>query len=202
MTKFFPRLIFIVLLLFIGEAVLAEEETRKENPLPQRDTPVPKIEGYADWKFTHSLESLQSDDRLVYIEAGEENCEFGKDEKRDKSTWPDCFYMATEIFQEPAGIFILVSKKQIEAIRIHFNRLDSKSTSKDCASVMNIVIDHLAKKWGTPTSKNDVEKQVLWESPHGGTLKFNNNCISEGRGMVLLEISPTPPSSGQEDPAL
>jgi hypothetical protein len=191
MITFLPRLIFIVVLL-LGQSVLAEEDVPTENPLPQRDAPVPKIEGYADWKFTHSIEALQSDDRLAFIEAGEENCEFGKEEKRDKSRWPDCFYHTTEIFQEPAEIFILVAKERIEHILIHFNRLDSKSDSKDCASVINAVVDHLVNKFGVPTSKNDVERQVFWESPYGGTLEFKNNCISEGRGLVLFVISPTP----------
>jgi hypothetical protein len=50
-------------------------------------------------------------------------------------------------------------------------------------------------KFGVPTSKNDVERQVFWESPYGGTLEFKNNCISEGRGLVLFVFSPTP---GQE----
>jgi hypothetical protein len=192
MITFLPRLFIIVGLLFLGESVFADEELPKENPLPQRETPVPQIEGYADWKFTHSLETLQRDDRLRFIEAGEEKCEFGKEEKRDKSTWPDCFYHATKILQEPAEIFILVFKEEIERILIHFNRLDSKSDSNDCASVINAVVDYLVKKFEIPTSKNDAERQVFWESPYGGTLEFKNNCISEGRGLVLFVISPTP----------
>jgi hypothetical protein len=194
MMTFLPRL-FIIAFLLLGQSALADEDVPTENPLPQRDTPVPKIEGYADWKFTHSIEALQSDDRLAFIEAGEEKCKFGEEEKRDKSRWPDCFYHTTEIFQEPAEIFILVAKERIERMVIHFNRLDSKSDSKDCASVINAVIDHLANKFGVPTSKNDVERQVFWESPYGGTLEFKNNCISEGRGLVLFVFSPTP---GQE----
>ena len=98
MIIFLPRLCFIAMLLFLGKSVSADEEIPKENPLPQRDIPVPKIEGYADWKFTHSIEALQSDDRLAFIEAGEEKCKFGEEEKRDKSRWPDCFYHTTEIF--------------------------------------------------------------------------------------------------------
>ena len=194
MITFLPRLLIIVVLL-LGQSVLADEDVPTENPLPQRDTPVPKIEGYADWKFTHSIEALQSDDRLTFIEAGEEKCKFGEEEKRDKSRWPDCFYHTTEIFQEPAEIFILIGKDNIERMVIHFNRLDSKSDSKDCASVINAVVDHLVNKFGVPTSKNDVERQVFWESPYGGTLEFKNNCISEGRGLVLFVFSPTP---GQE----
>jgi hypothetical protein len=191
MITFLPRLLFMVVLL-LGQSVLADEDVPTENPLPQRDIPVPKIEGYADWKFTDSIETLQSDDRLIFIEAGEEKCEFGKEEKRDKATWPGCFYHTTEILQEPAEIFILVVKERIERILIHFNRLDSKSDSKDCASVINAGLDHLAKKFGIPTSKNEAERQVFWESPFGGTLEFKNNCISEGRGLVLFVISPTP----------
>ena len=200
MTIFLHRLFIIVVLLFLGESVFADEQLPKENPLPQRETSVPKIEGYADWKFSDSIETLRRDDRLAFIEAGEEKCEFGKEEKRDKSTWPDCFHFTTEIFREPAEIFILVSQEHIERILIHFNRLDSKSDSKDCASVINSVVDHLVNKFGVPTSKNDVERQVFWKSPYGGTLEFNNNCISEGRGMVLFVFSPTPPSPEQENP--
>jgi hypothetical protein len=196
MATFLSRLFIIVVLLF-GQSVFAEEEVPKENSLPQRDTPAPKIEGYADWKFTDSIETLQSDNRLTFIEAGEEKCEFGKEEKRDQSRWPDCFYHTTEIFQEPAEIFILVVKERIERMLIHFNRLDSKSDSKDCADVIHAVVDYLVNKFGVPTSKNDAERQVFWESPYGGTLEFKNNCISEGRGLVLFVISPTP---GQENP--
>ena len=187
----------MAVLLFLGESVLADEEAPKSPPLPQRDTPVPQINGYADWKFTDSLKTLQNDNRLRFIEAGEEKCEFGKEEKQDKATWPDCFYHTTNILQEPAEIFILVSKEHIERILIHFNRLDSKSDSKDCAFVINTVLDYLVNKFGIPTSKNDAERQVFWESPFGGTLEFQNNCISEGRGLVLFVISPT---SGQEKP--
>ena len=191
MITFLARLLIIVVLL-LGQSVLADEDVPTENPLPQRDTPVPKIEGYADWKFTDSLETLQRDDRLTFIEAGEEKCEFGKEANRDQSRWPDCFYHVTKILQEPAEIFILVSKEHIERMVIHFNRLDSKSDSKDCASVINAVVDHLVEKFGVPTSKNDVKRQVFWESPYGGTLEFKNNCISEGRGLVLFVISPSP----------
>ena len=190
MITFLLRLLIIVVLL-LGQSVLADEDVPAENPLPQRDTPVPKIEGYADWKFTDSIETLQSDDRLTFIEAGEEKCKFGEEEKRDQSRWPDCFYHTTEIFQEPADLFILVAKERIERILIHFNRLDSKSDSKDCTSVINAVVDYLVEKFGIPTRKNDVERQVFWESPYGGTLEFKNNCISEGRGLVLFVISPT-----------
>jgi hypothetical protein len=190
MITFLPRLCFIAMLLFLGKPVSADEEIPKENPLPQRETPVPHIEGYADWKFTDSIETLHSDDRLMFIEAGEETCEFGKEEKRDKSTWPDCFYHTSEIFQEPAEIFILATKQHIERILIHFNRLGSKSDSKDCASVMNVVVDNLVKKFGVPTGKNESERQVFWESPYGGTLEFTNNCISEDRGLVLFAIFP------------
>ena len=200
MTIFLHRLLILVMLLSLGQSVFADEDVPKENPLPQRDTPVSKIEGYADWKFTDPIETLQNDDRLRFIEAGEENCEFGKEENRDQSTWPDCFYYATKIFQEPAEIFILVSKGNIERMLIHFNRLDSKSNSKDCASVINIVVDHLVKKFGIPTKKNDAERQIFWESPYGGTLEFTNHCISEGRGLVLFVISPTPPFPQQENP--
>jgi len=171
MFTFLPRLLIIVVLL-LGQSVLADEDVSTENPLPQRDTPVPKIEGYADWKFTDSLETLQNDNRLTFIKAGEEKCEFGKEEKRAKATWPDCLYHATEIFQERAEIFILVNKEHIERIVIHFNRLNSKSDSKDCASVIHAVVDHLVNKFGIPTSKNDAEKQVFWESSYGGTLEF------------------------------
>ena len=200
MTILLHRLLILVVLLFLGQSVFADEDVPNENPLPQRDAPVPEIEGYADWKFADSIATLQSDNRLTFIEAGEEKCEFGKDEKRDKSRWPDCFYHTTEIFQEPAEIFILVSKEHIERILIHFNRLNSTSDSKDCASVINAVVDYLVNKFGIPTSKNDAEKQVFWESPYGGTLEFKNNCISEGRGMVLFVISPTPPSPSEEKP--
>ena len=200
MTLFLHGLFITVTLLSLGETGFANEPQPKETPLPQRETSVPKIEGYADWKFTDSIETLQSDDRLTFIETGEEKCEFGEEEKRDQSRWPDCFYHTTEIFQEPAEIFILVAKERIERILIHFNRLDSKSNSKDCASVINAVVDYLVNKFGIPTSKNDVERQVFWESPYGGTLEFKNNCISEGRGMVLFVLSPTPPSSDQENP--
>ena len=191
----FPFRLFIIVVILLGQPVFAQEDAPKDAPLPQRDTPVPKIEGYADWKFTDSLETLQSDNRLTFIEAGEEKCAFGKEENRDQSRWPDCFYHQTQIFQEPAEIFILVSKEHIDRILIHFNRRDSKSDSKDCASVINAVVDHLVNKFGVPTSKNDVERQVFWESPYGGTLEFKNNCISEGRGLVLFVFSPTP---GQE----
>jgi hypothetical protein len=190
MTIFLPRLFIVIGLLFLGESVFANEEVPKENPLPQRETPVPQIEGYADWKFTDSLETLHSDDRLTFIKAGEEKCEFGKEEKRDMATWPDCFYQTTNIFQEPAEVFILVTQEHIERMLIHFNRLGSKSDSKDCASVVNVVVDNLAKKFGIPTRKNDAERQVFWESPYGGTVKFTNNCISEGRGLVLFMIFP------------
>jgi hypothetical protein len=134
---------------------------------------------------------------LTFIHAGEEKCEFGKEEKRDRASWPDCFYHATEIFQEPAEIFILVTKEHIERILIHFNRLGSKSDSNDCSSVINVALDHLVKKFGIPTRKNDAERQVFWESPYGGTIEFTNNCISEGRGLVVFVISP---NSGQENP--
>jgi len=197
MTTFLSRGFIMVAVLCLGQPVFADEDVPKENPLPQRDTPVPKIEGYADWKFTDSIEALQNDTRLTFIEGGEEKCEFGKEEKRSKATWPDCFYSATKIFEEPAEIFILVSKEHVERIIIHFNRLDSKTDSKDCAAVINVVVDHLVKKFGIPTSKNDAERQVLWESSHGGTLEFQNNCMSEGRGLVLFVFSPTP---GPEKP--
>lgn len=192
MTRLLHRLLILVVLLFLGQSVFADEEVPKENPLPQRDTPVPKFEGYADWKFTDTIETLQSDTRLTFIEAGEEKCEFGKEEKRDQSRWPDCFYYQTQIFQEQAEIFILVEKEHIDRILIHFNRRDSKSDSKDCASVIRAVVDYLVNKFGIPTSKNDAKKQVFWESPYGGTLEFKNNCISEGRGLVLFVISPSP----------
>jgi len=187
----------MIAVLLLGQSVYADEEVPKENPLPRRETPVPKIEGYADWKFTDSLETLQSDNRLRFIEAGEEECKFGEEEKLDKSRWPDCFYHETKILQEPAEIFILVFNKEIERILIHFNRLDSKSDSKDCVSIVNVAVDHLVNKFGIPTSKNDAERKVFWESPYGGILEFQNNCISEGRGLVLFVISPT---SGQEKP--
>ena len=196
----FPFRLFIIVVILLGQPVFAQEDASKDAPLPQRDTPVPKIEGYADWKFTDSLETLQSDNRLTFIEAGEEKCTFGKEEKRDQSRWPDCFYYQTQIFQEPAEIFILVSKEHIDRILIHFNRRDSKSDSKDCASVIHAVVDYLVNKFGVPTSKNNAEKQVFWESPYGGTLEFKNNCISEGRGLVLFVFSPTPPSPTQEQP--
>jgi len=189
MTLFLLRLVILVLLL-PGQSVFADEEVPEKNPLPQRETPVPQIEGYADWKFTDSLETLQSDERLTFIKAGEEKCEFGKEEKRDMATWPDCFYQTTNIFQEPAEVFILVTQEHIERMIIHFNRLDSESDSKDCVSVVNLVVDNLAKKFGVPTRKNDAKRQVFWESPFGGTLVFTNNCISEGRGLVLFVISP------------
>ena len=133
----FPSRLFVIVVILLGQPVFAQEEVSKEAPLPQRDTPVPKIEGYADWKFTDSLETLQSDNRLTFIEAGEEKCAFGKEENRDQSRWPDCFYYQTQIFQEPAEIFILVGKEHIDRILIHFNRRDSKSDSKDCASVIH-----------------------------------------------------------------
>ena len=188
-----PSRLFIIVVILLGQPVFAQDEVPKEAPLPQRDTPVPKIEGYADWKFTDSIETLQSDNRLTFIEAGEEKCKFGEEEKRDKSRWPDCFYHTTKIFQEHAEIFILVRKEQIDRILIHFNRRDSKSDSKDCASVINAVVDHLVNKFGIPTNKNDAKRQVFWKSPYGGTLEFTNNCINEGRGLVLFVISPTPP---------
>ena len=187
----------MIAVLLLGQSVFADEEVPKKNPLPQRETPVPKIEGYADWKFTDSLETLQSDNRLRFIEAGEEKCKFGEEEKLDKSRWSDCFYQETKILQEPAEIFILVFKEEIERILIHFNRLDSKSDSKDCVSIVNAAVDHLVNKFGIPTSKNDAERKVFWESPFGGILEFQNNCISEGRGLVLFVISPT---SWQEKP--
>ncbi len=186
----FPFRLFIIVVILLGQPVFAQKEVPKDAPLPQRDTPVPKIEGYADWKFTDSLETLQSDNRLTFIEAGEEKCDFGKEENRDQSRWPDCFYYQTQIFQEPAEIFILVDREHIDRILIHFNRRDSKSDSKDCASVIHAVVDHLVEKFGIPTSKNDAERQVFWESPYGGTLEFQNNCISEGRGLVLFIFSP------------
>lgn len=191
MTTFLSHGFIMFTMLCLGQPVFADEEIPKEKPLPERDSPVPQIEGYADWKFTDSIEALQSDTRLTFIEGGEEKCEFGKEEKRSKATWPDCFYSATKIFEEPAEIFILVTKEQVERIIIHFNRLDSKTDSKDCAAVMNVVVDHLVKKFGIPTSKNDAERQVFWESSYGGTLEFQNNCISEGRGLVLFVFSPT-----------
>jgi hypothetical protein len=183
--------LFMVAILLLGQSVLADEAIPKENPLPQRQRPVPKIEGYADWKFTNSLKSLRRDDRLTFIKGGDGKCKFGEEEKRDRATWPDCFYQTTEIFQEPAEIFILVSQKRIERILIHFNRLDSKSESNDCAAVINTVVDHLVKKFGLPTRKNDAERQMFWESPYGGTLEFQNNCISKGRGLVLFVLSPS-----------
>jgi hypothetical protein len=198
MMTFLSRLLMIAVLL-LGQSVFADEEVPKENPLPQRETSVPKIEGYAGWKFTDSLETLQSDNRLRFIEAGEEKCKFGEEEKRDQSTWPDCFYHETKILQEPAEIFILVFNEEIERILIHFNRLDSKSDSKDCVSILNAAVDHLVNKFGIPTSKNDAERQVFWKSPYGGTLEFQNNCISEGRGLVLFVISPSSPFSEQEN---
>ncbi|MDR4493988.1 MAG: hypothetical protein R3B74_06140 [Nitrospirales bacterium] len=191
MTVFLFRLFIMAVLLFLGKPGLAQEGAPKEAPLPQRNFPVPKIEGYADWKFTDSLETLQNDHRLKFIEAGGEKCEFGKEEQRDRIAWPDCFYHATEIFQEPGDLFILVSQERIERIVIQFNRLDSESDSHDCASVMNAVVDRLVEKFGIPTSKNDVERQVFWESSDGGTVEFTNKCISEGRGMVLVVIAPT-----------
>jgi hypothetical protein len=192
MTTFLSRGCIMIVLLCLGQPVFADEDIPKGKPLPQRDTPVSKVEGYADWKFTDSLETLQSDVRLTFIEAGEENCEFGKDEKRDQSRWPDCFYYETKIFQEPAKIFILVVKERIERILIHFNRLDSKADSKDCAAVIQSVVANLVKKFGIPTRKNDAERQAFWESSYGGTLEFQNNCISEDRGLVLFVFSPTP----------
>jgi hypothetical protein len=200
MTIFLHRLLFIVMLFFLGQSAFADEDVPKKNPLPQRNIPVPQIEGYADWKFSDSIKTLQKDARLTFIKAGEEKCALGKEERRARASWPDCFYHATKIFQEPAEIFILVSKEHIERILIHFNRLDSKSASKDCASVINAVVDHLVNKFGIPTKKNDKKRQVLWKSPYGGTLEFRNNCMSEGRGLVLLVISPTPPSPEPENP--
>ena len=165
MITFLPRLCFIAMLLFLGKSVSADEQIPKENPLPQRETPVPHIEGYADWKFTDSIETLHSDDRLMFIEAGEETCEFGKEEKRDKSTWPDCFYHTSEIFQEPAEIFILATKQHIERILIHFNRLDSKSDSKDCASVINVAIDNLVKNSGFLRGKMSLRDKCFGNPP-------------------------------------
>ena len=66
----FPFRLFIIVVILLGQPVFAQEDAPKDAPLPQRDTPVPKIEGYADWKFTDSLETLQSDNRLTFIEAG------------------------------------------------------------------------------------------------------------------------------------
>ena len=192
MTTFLSRGFIMFALLCLGQPVFADEDVPKEKSLPEREFPIPRIEGYADWKFTDSIEALQSDTRLTFIKGGEEKCEFGKEEMHAKATWPDCFYSATKIFEEPAEIFILVTKEQVERIIIHFNRLDSKADSKDCASVINVVVDHLVKNFGIPTSKNDAERQVFWESSYGGTLEFQNNCISEGRGLVLFVFSPTP----------
>ena len=64
----FPSRLFIIVVLLLGQSVFAQEEVPEDAPLPQRDTPVPKIEGYADWKFTDSLETLQSDNRLTFYE--------------------------------------------------------------------------------------------------------------------------------------
>ena len=201
MPRFHHRLFIIATLLFLGDTGFAQEKPEsKEKPLPKREVAIPKIEGYGDWTFTDSIGTLRDDDRLIFIKAGEDKCEFGKEEQRDRSKWPDCFYGTVEIFEEPAEIFILVVKKGIERILIHFNRLESKSASKDCASVLNVVVDHLIKKFGVPTSKNDEKKQVFWESPYGGKIEFRNNCISEGRGMVLFNILPTPPASEQSKP--
>ena len=89
MTLFLLRLVIIGVLLFLGESVLADEEALKSPPLPQRDTSVLQIDGYADWKFTDSLETRQNNNRLTDIEAGEEKCEFGKEATRARLVFSD-----------------------------------------------------------------------------------------------------------------
>ena len=191
LTVFLAGLTLGVFLIIPELITFAEEATKEEKPLPQRDQPVPQIDGYAEWMFSDSMESLQQDKRLTFIEKGNVKCEFGKDESGDEATWPDCFYHSTTIFEEPAEIFILVNNESIQRILIQFDRRDSKKDSKACASVINAVVDHLVKKFGIPTGKDDKDRKVFWESPYGGKLEFNNDCISEDRGMVRFVISPT-----------
>ena len=194
MFKPLSGLFMIICSLLWAEPVYADDNVvQPENALPKRETPVPKIEGYADWKFTDSIETLKSDTRLTFIEQGEEKCDFGKEEQRERNKWPDCFYYSTRIFQEPAEITILVSQEKIERIAVRFNRRDSKTASNDCRNVLNAVVDPLVNKYGIPTSKNVDKKQLFWESPQGGKIEFRNNCISEGRGMVLFVFYPTLP---------
>ncbi len=190
-------------LFFLPNLSLAEQSPEESPPkgektLPQRDTPVPKIVGYGDWLFTDSIESLRQDQRLSFIEKGQVKCEFGQDNSRDEATWPDCFYQDTKIFEEPAEVFILVNNDSIAHMEIHFDRRKAKKDSKACAAVINAVVDQLVKKFGIPTGKNDKDKKVFWESPYGGKLEFNNDCISEDRGRVLIVISPTPISNASE----
>ncbi len=183
----------------LSELVHADDQAPPDGALPKREAPVPHIEGYADWKFTDSLDTLKRDTRLTFIEKGEEKCDFGKEEQRERTKWPDCFYYPTKIFQESAEITILVSQERIERIAIHFNRRDSKTNSHDCRKVLDAVVDPLVNKYGIPTSKNVDNKQLFWESPYGGKLEFRNNCISEGRGMVLFVFHPTLPLENTQE---
>ena len=144
----------------------------------ERDTPVPKIEGYADWKFTDSIAKLHNDRRLTFKKYGEVGCFV------DPTV--DCFVLDTILFDHSAKMIIHVSQDRIKKITLSFffaERVNEcKSTSQDIFVALN-------QKYGHFTGRLSLIRHFSWESVYGGRLEFSGNC--DDLGMIILYYEPT-----------
>ncbi len=170
------RIAILVTLLIAGQ-IYAQTEKEK-SPLPQRRSPVPKIDGYGPYKFGMSIEQAKK--------------------ARPAAKQTDCDYVGTaycltesiKFFGQDAIIDALFDKgtKRLSSVNITFERIGGKE--KACKKVLKAIAAPLIQKWGIPTREEGVT--LYWESVHGGTLELVRLCIDDDSGVVVVSYADTP----------